>query len=110
MALVANYTGGSVESLPVGEDGRLGEPATFIQHTGKGPDPRRQESPHAHCFDPAPGDRFALACDLGLDKVMVYRLDHATAKLTPNDPPSASVPPAPARAISRSTPPAASST
>jgi 6-phosphogluconolactonase len=93
VALVANFTGGSVESLPVGEDGRLGEPATFIQHTGKGPDPRRQESPHAHCFDPAPGDRFALACDLGLDKVMVYRLDHATAKLTPNDPPSASVPP-----------------
>ena len=91
-ALVANYSGGSVESLPVGEDGRLGEPATFIQHTGKGPDPRRQEAPHAHCFDPAPGNRFALACDLGLDKVMVYRLDPATAKLTPNDPPSASVP------------------
>jgi 6-phosphogluconolactonase len=91
-ALVANYGGGSVESLPVGEDGRLGEPATFIQHAGKGADPRRQEGPHAHCFDPAPGNRFALACDLGLDKVMVYRLDPATAKLTPNDPPSASVP------------------
>src|SRR6185503_3726068 len=32
--LVANYGSGSVESLPVESDGKLGEPATTIQHKG----------------------------------------------------------------------------
>src|SRR5690349_15648206 len=33
-AVVANYGGGSVESLPLKADGSLGEPGTFIQHEG----------------------------------------------------------------------------
>ena len=52
-----------------------------------------------------PNNRFAMAADLGLDKVLVYRLDPATSKLTANDPPSAAVPPgsgpAPLRLSSR---------
>jgi 6-phosphogluconolactonase len=35
----------------------------------------------------------AFVCDLGLDKIMVYRLDAARGLLTPNDPPFASVAP-----------------
>ena len=38
-----------------------------------------------------PSNRFALACDLGTDKVMVYKLTDGI--LTPNDPPFATVPP-----------------
>ena len=34
-----------------------------------------------------------LGGDLGTDKVMIFKLDPATAKITPNDPPSASVKP-----------------
>ena len=34
-----------------------------------------------------------MVADLGLDKVFVYKLDPAASKLTPNDPPSASVAP-----------------
>jgi 6-phosphogluconolactonase len=49
--------------------------------------------PHPHCFVPAPEGRFALACDLGLDKVMVYKVNPATAALTPNDPSFASIAP-----------------
>src|SRR5271155_5241878 len=45
--LVANYTGGSVAVFPILEDGTLGEASAFIQHTGHGPNPQRQESPHA---------------------------------------------------------------
>ena len=93
VAMVANYGGGSVESLPIKEDGSLGEPATFVQHTGKGPTPR-QKGPNAHSINASPDGRFALAADLGLDKVLIYRIDPATAKLTPNDPPHASTPPA----------------
>src|SRR6185503_8573423 len=34
VVLVANYGGGSIASLPVSADGKLSEPATFVQHTG----------------------------------------------------------------------------
>lgn len=35
-----------------------------------------------------PEDHFAVACDLGTDKLYVYRLDLAKGTLTPNDPPT----------------------
>ena len=46
-----------------------------IQHTGNSVDPARQEGPHAHSINLDPANRFAFVADLGLDKVMVYRLD-----------------------------------
>ena len=91
--LVANYGGGSVASLPIGEDGKLAKAASAIQHQGASVNPRRQESPHAHSINVDPGNRYAVAADLGLDKVLVYRLDAAKGTLTPNDPPSTSVAP-----------------
>jgi len=72
--LVANYAGGNVGLLPIGPDGALA-PAHMVQHTGKGPNAERQEAPHAHCIVPDPTNRFALAADLGADRVFVYRLD-----------------------------------
>jgi 6-phosphogluconolactonase len=36
---------------------------------------------------------FLLCADLGLDKLMVYRIDSETGKLSPNDPPYAALPP-----------------
>src|ERR1700722_11633888 len=44
--LVANYTGGSIAAFPILEDGHLGEASAFIQHSGKGINPERQEGPH----------------------------------------------------------------
>src|SRR5262249_58214128 len=55
--------------------------------------PKRQAEPHAHSINLDAADRFALAADLGLDKVLVYRFDPSAGTLTPNDPPSASVAP-----------------
>jgi 6-phosphogluconolactonase len=91
--LVANYGGGSIEVIPIGADGKLEAPSTFIQHHGTGPDKARQEGPHAHSFYTSPDNRFALAADLGLDKVMVYKFDAKTGKLTPNKPEAGMVPP-----------------
>jgi len=91
--LVANYGGGSVEALPIRADGRLGDPATFIQHAGSSADKSRQEAPHGHCIVTDPSNRFALACDLGLDKVLIYKLDPAKAALATNDPAFGAVPP-----------------
>jgi 6-phosphogluconolactonase len=90
---VANYNGGSVESLPVRDDGSLGAPASFIQHTGSSVNPDRQAGPHGHCIVTDPANRFALVCDLGLDKVLIYKFDAAKSTLTPNDRPFASVKP-----------------
>jgi 6-phosphogluconolactonase len=73
-ALVANYGGGSVALLPIEPNGALA-PAHVVQHTGRGPNAERQEAPHAHCIIPDPANRFALAADLGADRVFVYRLD-----------------------------------
>ena len=85
--LVANYTGGSVAVFPVLEDGKLGEATAFVQHTGHGADPKRQEGPHAHSIDLSPDNRFAMVDDLGLDELLVYKFDAAKGTLTPNDPP-----------------------
>src|SRR5689334_18135800 len=91
--LVANYGGGSVEALPVRQDGSLDVPATFIQHRGSSANKQRQEGPHAHFITTDARNRFALACDLGLDKVLVYKFDPAAGSLAANNPPSAPVAP-----------------
>ena len=73
--LVANYAGGNVALLPIEPNGALARAASVVQHTGKGPNAERQEAPHAHCIIPDPSNGFALAADLGADRVFVYRLD-----------------------------------
>lgn len=85
--LVANYDGGSVAVFPAHADGTLGEASSFVQHTGHGADPKRQEAPHAHSIDLSPDNRFAYVDDLGLDELLVYKFDASKGTLTPNDPP-----------------------
>ncbi|HEY0984904.1 lactonase family protein [Schlesneria sp.] len=85
--LVANYSTGNIASFPTQADGSLKEAATFIQHSGSSVDPVRQKGPYAHCLVVSPDNRFAFAADLGIDQVLGYQLDPATAKLVPNTPP-----------------------
>jgi 6-phosphogluconolactonase len=92
--LVANYGSGSLACLPINADGRLRPSSAFIQHKGSGAEPDRQEGPHAHSINLDAAGRFAVAADLGLDKVFVYRFDGAAGTLTANDPPFAKVAPA----------------
>jgi 6-phosphogluconolactonase len=91
--LVANYDGGSVAVFPVLPDGRLGEASSVVQHSGHGPNPERQEGPHAHEIQLTRDNRFAIAADLGLDELLVYRFDAAKGTLASNDPPFAKVDP-----------------
>ena len=91
--LVANYDGGSVAVFPVLHDGRLGQTSAFVQHSGHGVNPKRQEGPHAHCIETDHGDRYAIAADLGLDRLLVYHFDSRSGALTPNQPPFAEVKP-----------------
>lgn len=89
--LAANYAGGSIAAFPVKADGRLDEASAFFQHNGAVALPERQGGPHAHCAMVSPDSRFALVADLGLDQVLVYRLNAARALLQPSDPPFAKV-------------------
>lgn len=91
--LVTNYSSGSVAVLPIQEDGRLGPATDVVQHRGSGVDPRRQEGPHAHSVTLDAANRYAFVADLGLDRVMVYRLDPVHGRLTPNDTPWVQVKP-----------------
>jgi 6-phosphogluconolactonase len=89
VVFAANYGSGSVVALPVREDGSLGEATVAIQHEGSSVHPTRQSGPHAHSILVDPNNRFVLVADLGIDRIMVYRLDLATRRLLPNDPPAA---------------------
>jgi 6-phosphogluconolactonase len=88
--LVANYAGGSAASFQIGPDGHLSEAVSEFHYEahalGPNQDKDRQEAPHAHRATASPGNRFVLINDLGLDCIHIYRLDPATARLTPNDP------------------------
>jgi 6-phosphogluconolactonase len=90
-AMVANYGSGSVMVIEVCRDGRLGKITAFDQYAGSGVNPERQEGPHAHSINVSPNNRFAIAADLGLDKVFVYRFDETSGALAPNSPAYATV-------------------
>ena len=87
--LASNFGSGSVICLGLEADGSLkpvveGTPGGFIQHEGKGDAPQRQLVPRGHSIYPSPDGRFALTCDLGLDKVFVHSLDVGKATLAPH--------------------------
>ena len=90
---VANYGGGSIAVLPIAEDGSLRPATGFIQHTGKGTDPKRQGEPHAHSVYVDSSNTRIFNCDLGLDKVFVYRFNPADGSLLPGEPPYGSTAP-----------------
>ena len=73
--LSANYGSGSVAVHPLGTDGSPGERTALVQHTGSGPDPDRQEGPHAHQALTDPDGAFVVAVDLGTDRIYTYELD-----------------------------------
>jgi 6-phosphogluconolactonase len=94
MLVTVSYGTGYVASFPLAADGRLGECASLIAHAGPlGPNKSRQDKPHPHSVTISPDNRFALIADLGLDRVLVYRIDPAAGTLTPHDPAFIATPP-----------------
>ncbi len=91
--VAANYGGGSVAAFPVRSDGTLGEARSFIQHKGKSVNPRRQEGPHAHGVTFDSDGRFVFVPDLGLDQIVIYRVNAAEGSIVPHDPPFVAVAP-----------------
>ncbi|MGA7884122.1 MAG: lactonase family protein [Acidobacteriaceae bacterium] len=86
-AFCANYGGGSASSFYLSPNGQISDAVSHFQYEGHGPNPARQEAPHAHRVTVSPNNRHLLVNDLGLDCIHIYHLDPETAKLTPSDPP-----------------------
>jgi 6-phosphogluconolactonase len=82
---VANYSSGSVTSYKIEEGGGLSELTQLVKHEGTlGPRTDRQERPHAHSIVLAPDNRYAISADLGLDRLIVSRIDTEGGMLQPH--------------------------
>ncbi|HLH05289.1 MAG TPA: lactonase family protein [Bryobacteraceae bacterium] len=89
MIVVANYTTGDAVSFAIEKNGSLSEAVSIEKAHGSGPNKERQEGPHAHEAVITRDNTRVYVPDLGLDEIRIYKIDPATAKLTPNDPPNA---------------------
>lgn len=82
--LISNYSGGNVTMFPIEKDGKL-KPYTDLKlHEGSGPVKDRQDKAYAHSVVLDPKENFALAVDLGMDKVVAYQMDKKNGKLQNN--------------------------
>ncbi len=79
---VANYSSGSVSSYLLSDKGEISEAVSHHQHEGKSVHPGRQKGPHAHSIYSSPDNKYVYSADLGIDKVMIYKLNAETAELT----------------------------
>lgn len=78
-----NYSTGNLVYYPVAKDGSLGT-ATMIQHKGSSVVKGRQEGPHLHATVFSPDYKYLMTPDLGLDKVLIYKLNSDGSIITEN--------------------------
>jgi len=81
LLFTAQYSGGSVAVFPLNDDGSIAPRSALVEHSGTGPNASRQEAPHPHWVGTSPDNRFLLVPDLGIDRVVVYEIDHSAATL-----------------------------
>jgi 6-phosphogluconolactonase len=79
--LVANYSSGSVSVHPLDADGAPGVRTDVLDLHGRGPDPDRQDGPHAHQVTPDRIGPDVLITDLGADRIWRSRLDPHSGRL-----------------------------
>lgn len=83
MLLTAQYGGGSVAAFRLKSDGSLDMRTQIIEHEGGSRAfPGRQDSPHPHWTGFSPDGTFAFVPDLGLDQVVIYRVDADNAQIS----------------------------
>lgn len=80
--LTAQYGGGSTALFPLDAEGRLGSAQVTKHEGGSRVVPDRQDKSHAHMCAFSPDGRFALVPDLGLDGIVIYRLNLEAPAIT----------------------------
>ncbi len=78
---VANYSDGNIATIRLDPKGIPTSAVTIIRNQGSGPNPSRQQSPHAHGVYFNRLGTHLFVPDLGIDKVLIYPFDAATSKL-----------------------------
>lgn len=81
LLFTAQYGGGSVAVYPIDEKGYIQSQTQLVKHTGSGPNPARQKSPHPHWTGVSQSNAYLYVPDLGLDRVVYYEIDHANAAI-----------------------------
>lgn len=79
--IVSGYHGGNVGLVTLDEEGQLIELVDEKQHEGHGPNTERQDRAHTHSAQFSPDNRFVLVADLGIDEIIVYKLDTESDQL-----------------------------
>jgi 6-phosphogluconolactonase len=89
----ASYTSGNFQVFQINPDGSIGAMTDNSQSVGNGtgPNPARQEGPHAHQMITDLDGNHVFGVDLGADKVNVWNLDSGTGKLIANTVPFAPI-------------------
>lgn len=82
--VAVNYGTGNVLAYSLNQDGSLAPSISQLTHSGSGADPKRQKGPHPHSAFVHPTLPYVYVCDLGIDKIMIYRLNTALGQLTPS--------------------------
>lgn len=80
--LTAQYGGGSVALFPLDAAGKVGAAALTRHEGGSRVVASRQDAPHPHWCGFSPDGRFALVPDLGLDGIVIYRVNLETPAIT----------------------------
>jgi 6-phosphogluconolactonase len=81
--MVSSYRGGMVGLSPVLGNGCIGTTEDIHRHKGSSILPV-QDRPHAHSVFVDRGNRYAAVCDLGLDRIFLYKLDVSGRRLIPH--------------------------
>lgn len=82
--LTAQYGGGSVALFPLDSSGKLGEPTVTEHEGGSQVVENRQQSPHPHWTGFSPDGKYALVPDLGLDQIVIYKVDPPKPAISPH--------------------------
>jgi 6-phosphogluconolactonase len=91
--LAANYTSGDFSAFRIAAGGALGSLTSQFHGiaNGTGPNPARQEGPHAHQILTDLGGGHVFGVDLGADQVYALKLDLGTGVLSPDEVPFARI-------------------
>ena len=76
---VANYGGETATVLSLTDNGTPGAMMQCIRHTGSSVHPTRQRKAHPHATVFSPDNQFLFVCDLGIDRIVRYRLHYDDA-------------------------------
>ena len=74
LLVVANYSSGDIASYPITKEGIPEKSVSFYKHNGASVNEARQKEPHAHCIVVSPDNKYVFSADLGIDRIVTYKL------------------------------------